>query len=131
MSITLSQAEKVVDAAKAEAVRIGVEVSVVIVDPRGDFKAGFRMDGADWYTAEVCRGKAFISANFGMPSGELEKSASAPALQSIFAMQGGRVVYGQGAVPIKQGDQVIGGVGVSGASAQEDEDIAKVAAQAI
>ncbi|MFQ5934396.1 MAG: heme-binding protein [Dehalococcoidia bacterium] len=118
MSITLSQAEKVLEAAKAEAVRLGVEVSVTIVDLRGDFKAGFRMDGADWYTAEVCRGKAFASANFGVPSGDLSEEASLPVFQSLLVMLGGRVVLGQGGVPIMQGDQVIGGVGVSGASAQ-------------
>ena len=70
MSISLTESEKVLEAAKAEAKRLGLAVSAAVVDSRGDFKAGFRMDGAGWFTADVCRGKAFASANFGVPSGD-------------------------------------------------------------
>ena len=68
MSITLSEAETILAAAKAEARRMGLGVSATVVDARGDFKAGFRMDGVGWFTADVCRGKAFASANFGVPT---------------------------------------------------------------
>lgn len=131
MSITLSEAEAVLNAVKAEAKRLGLVVSATVVDSRGDFKAAFRMDGANWFTADVCRGKAFASANFGVPSADLTERAGNPVFQSLVAMHGGRIVLGQGAVPLKKGDQVIGSVGVSGASAQEDEDIANVGARAI
>ena len=131
MSISLTESEKILEAAKAEAKRLGLAVSVAVVDSRGDFIAGFRMDGAGWFTADVCRGKAFASANFGVPSGDLTDRASMPVFQSLLAMHGGHIVLGQGALPLTRGDQVIGAIGVSGASAQEDEDIAKVAAGAL
>ena len=131
MSITLTEAEQVLEACKAEAKRMGVGVSATVVDSRGDFKAAFRMDGVGWFTADVCRGKAYASANFGVPTTDLMDRASNPVFQSLVQMHGGRMVLGQGAVPIKKGDQVIGAVGVSGATAQEDEDIALAGARAI
>ena len=131
MSITLSEAETILAAAKAEARSMGVTISATVVDARGDFKAGFRMDGVGWFTADVCRGKAFASANFGVPTTDLAELAGNPVFQSLVAMQGGRMVLGKGAVPIKKGDDVIGAIGVSGGSAQEDEDIAIVGARAI
>ncbi len=131
MSITLSEAETVLAAAKAEARRMGVGISATVVDARGDFVAAFRMDGVGWFTADVCRGKAFASANFGVPTTDLMELAGNPVFQSLVQMQGGRMVLGKGAVPIKKGDQVIGAIGVSGATAQEDEDIAAVGARAI
>ena len=104
MSITLSEAETILAAAKAEARRMGLGVSATVVDARGDFKAGFRMDGVGWFTADVCRGKAFASANFGVPTTDLAELAGNPVFQSLVAMQGGRMVLGKGAVPIKKGD---------------------------
>lgn len=131
MSITLAEAEKIVQAGKEEARRLGLAVSIAVVDERGDFKAAIRMDGIGWFTADVCRGKAYASANFRVPSGELTERANMPVFQSLVAMHGGHLVLGQGAVPVKRGEEVIGAVGVSGATAQEDEDIANVAANAI
>ncbi len=131
MSINLEEAEKVVAAGKAEAERMGLAVSVTVVDARGDFKAGIRMDGVGWFTSDVSRAKAFASANFGVPSGDLTDRADIPVFRSLVVMQGGHLVLGQGAVPLMRGDQVVGAVGVSGATAQQDEDIAKAAAKAV
>ncbi|MFQ5872699.1 MAG: heme-binding protein [Dehalococcoidia bacterium] len=131
MSITLAEAEKVVQAGKAEAEKMGVGVSISVVDPRGDLKAAVRMDGVGWFTSDVARAKAFASANFGVPSGDLTDRADMPVFRSLVAMQRGHLVLGQGAIPITRGEEVIGAVGVSGATAQEDEDVAKAAARAI
>ncbi|MFQ5934143.1 MAG: heme-binding protein [Dehalococcoidia bacterium] len=131
MSITLAEAEKVVQAGKAEADRLGVKVSISVVDARGDLKASVRMDGVGWFTSDVSRGKAFASANFGVASGDLADRADIPVFRSLVTMAGGHLVLGQGAVPLLRGDEAIGAVGVSGATAQEDEDIAKAAAKAL
>lgn len=131
MPITLADAEKAIQAGKAEAERLGVGVSISVVDPRGDLKAAIRMDGVGWFTADVASGKAIASANFGVPTTDLADRADIPVFRALVTMQGGHLVLGQGAVPINRGDEVIGAVGVSGATAQEDEDIAKVAAAAI
>ena len=51
MSITLAEAEKAIQTGKAEAERLGVGVSISVLDSRGDLKAAIRMDGVGWYTA--------------------------------------------------------------------------------
>ena len=131
MSLTLAEAERAIQAAKAEAERLGVKVSVFVSDKRGDLMAAIRMDGVPWYTTLVSRGKAIASSMFGRNSGEMTERASNPVLQSLVAMHAGTIVLGQGGVPIKRGDEVIGGVGASGASAQEDEDISAAGAKAV
>ena len=88
MSITLSEAETILAAAKAEARSMGVTISATVVDARGDFKAGFRMDGVGWFTADVCRGKAFASANFGVPTTDLAELAGNPVFRASSPCRG-------------------------------------------
>ena len=131
MSITMAEAERVLQAAKAKALQMGVKVAISIVDPRGDLVAMVRVDGALWRTAPVSRGKAFASAAFGLPSGELTARADNPVMRSLTLMEGGNIIPQQGAVPIKRGNELIGAVGVSGATSQEDEDVARAGLQAL
>jgi uncharacterized protein GlcG (DUF336 family) len=89
------------------------------------------MDGARFYTADVARGKAMVSAIFGRPSATFAERAGSPVMQSINQMHQGRLVFGQGAVPITRGEDVIGAVGVSGGSSQQDEDLANAGIAAL
>ncbi len=130
MALTLQDARKVLDAAEARAREIGINVSISVVDPRGDLVAAHRMDGARWFTPEVARGKATVSATFGAPSADFVDRASTPVMQSLNMMAQGGLVYGQGAVPVNRGS-LEGGVGVSGGSSQQDEDIAKAGVAAL
>jgi uncharacterized protein GlcG (DUF336 family) len=125
MAMTLAEAERILQAAKKKAQDMGVKVAISIVDPRGDLVAMVRLDGALWRTAPVSRGKAFASVAFGAPSGELTARADNPVMRSLILMEGGNIIPQQGAVPIKRGDELLGAIGVSGATSQEDEDIAR------
>ncbi len=125
MAITLAQAERIIRAGKAKAKELNIKVSISVVDPRGDLVAMVRNDGARWTTGDVSRGKAFASATFGVPSGEMAQRADSPVFRSLVAMQGGHIIPGQGALPVTKGGQVIGAVGVSGGTAQQDEDVAR------
>lgn len=129
--MTTDIAERVLRAARAKAVEMNVRVAIGVVDGRGDLWAMLRLDGSRWTTSEVCRGKAFAAATFGRPSGELTERADTPVLRSVIMMQGGRLIPAQGAVPLTVGDEVIGGVGVSGAASSEDEEIAKAGASVL
>ncbi len=131
MALTLQDARKVLDAAEARAREIGINVSISVVDARGDLVAAHRMDGARWFTPEVARGKATVSATFGAPSADFADRASTPVMQSLNMMAQGGLVYGQGAVPVNRGGSLEGGVGVSGGSSQQDEDIAKAGVAAL
>lgn len=125
MVITLGEAEQILQAAKAKATQMGVIVAIAVVDPRGDLVAMIRMDGALWRTAPVARGKAFASVAYGVPSADLMARADTPVMRSLIMMEQGDIIPQQGALPIVRGDTVIGAVGVSGAAAHEDEDIAR------
>ncbi|MBI4340099.1 MAG: heme-binding protein [Chloroflexi bacterium] len=131
MPMTTAIAERALQGAKAKALQMGVRVAIAVVDARGDLWAMVRLDGARWTVSEVCRGKAFAAATFGRPSGELTANAGSPVIQAIIAMQGGRLIPAQGAVPLIEEGQVIGAVGVSGAASSEDEEIAAAGAKAL
>ena len=119
---TMAEALKALEAARAAAVKIGVNLSCAVVDSRGDLVALARMDGARFYTTDVARGKALASALFGQPSGNLAAFGSTPMFQNFNTAAQGRLYPVQGALPISRNNQTIGAMGCSGASAQQDED---------
>ena len=80
MYLTSSEAQKVLQAAQAKAQQMGVKVSISVVDGRGDLLTMVRLDGASWRTAGVSKGKAYASANFGVPSAELTARANSPEI---------------------------------------------------
>ena len=80
---TMEQALSALDAARGAADTAGVKLSCAVVDSRGDLIALARMDGARFYTTDVARGKAALSAMFGQPSGNLGTFASSPALSAL------------------------------------------------
>ena len=131
MPIALHEAEKLLKAAEESAVSQGLKVSIAVVDSRGDLVATCRLDGARHFTPDIARGKAMVSAMFNAASGTLAERANNPIMQTLNQMNLGRLVFGQGALPIVQGDEVLGAVGVSGATAQQDEDTAKAALAAL
>lgn len=124
MGVTLKDAQAVVQAALAKAQAMGIKISVAVVDDHGDAVALARMDGARHFTADVARGKAMASAYFGRASGEVAKMAGNPVFQSLGLMSQGKLVFGQGAVPVTKGGQVLGAIGVSGGTSEQDEEAA-------
>jgi uncharacterized protein GlcG (DUF336 family) len=127
MSITLSVAERLLKAAKDEALSRNLKVSIVIVDSRGDLVVTCRMDEAPYFTPDIARGKAMASANLNAPSGVLGEHADNPFTKTLNQMNSGRLFFMQGALPIVKNNEVLGAIGVAGATSQQDEDIAKAA----
>ena len=131
MTITLMDAERIVQAAKKKAEEMGIKLTIAIVDTRGDLVTLARMDGAPWRSLALSQGKAHASAEFGVPSGELTERATTPVMRALMQLKAGIFVPQQGAVPIRQDDKVIGAVGVSGASSQDDEVVALAGVDAL
>ncbi|MDA1128367.1 MAG: heme-binding protein [Chloroflexi bacterium] len=121
-NLTLAEAETVLAGAKAKVVELGLKMSISVIDPRGDLITMFRMDGAPWRTPSVSRGKAVAAASFETASGNLTDNSQAPIFRAFMAMEGGHMIPGQGALPIFRNGEIIGAVGGSGGTAQEDED---------
>ena len=122
-----AQAVAALAAAQETAEALGVRLSCAVVDSRGDMIALTRMDGARFYTTDVARGKARMSALFGQPSGAMADFGNSPAFQSFNESMPGPLYAFQGALPIMRNDELIGGMGCSGAAAQVDEDAVRSA----
>jgi len=124
-SLTLAEAETILAGAKAKVIEIGAKMSVSVVDPRGDLITMFRGDGASWRTPPISRAKAVSSACFGRPSVEMTENAQAPVLRGLMAMEGGHMIPGIGALPVYKDGELVGAVGGSGGTGQEDEDCSR------
>jgi uncharacterized protein GlcG (DUF336 family) len=132
MNITLEQAEKAVSAAKAKAVELGTKMNISIVDGGANILAFVRMDGAWLGSADISLKKAKTARFFDMDTGVIG-SLSQPggSLYNIEHSNGGLISF-PGGVPIKNaaGD-VIGAIGVSGSSVENDHAVAEAGASAI
>ena len=126
--LTLRAARSVADAAEAEALRRGATVVIAVVDDAGYLLVLHRLDDTQVASVEVGIAKARTAAIFRRPSKVFEDQVkngriSALALPGAAALQGG--------IPIVHRGRVVGAIGVSGNTPQEDEDIAKVGAAVV
>src|SRR5215475_1760490 len=125
MSLTLADANRIVEGAVAKAKEMNIKISVAVCDAGGRLMAFNRMDGAIWGSVYGCQGKAVASAAFARPSGELAERANTPIIRGIAAAEGGHMIPSQGAVPIMRNGMVEGACGVGGGTSQQDEDCAR------
>ena len=131
-SVALTAAQRVVDAAVDEARLVGVAVCVAVVDSAGHLVAFARMDGASLLCIQIAQDKAFSVASFGgLPTSEWwSLLESEPALLHGLVKTKRLTVFG-GGVPLLVDGEMTGGVGVSGASSEQDVRIASAGAGAI
>lgn len=134
VSITLEEAQRVLEAALAECRRRGFRAAVAVVDDHGDLVTCARLDGARTYYADVATGKAMSAAIFEEssrtagrapvtgPNQPPPRPDSVPS--RVNAIHGGRIVYAAGAVPLMKNGTVIGAVGVGGSGPDTDEEVA-------
>src|SRR6266511_1594945 len=127
------EAKHMMDAARAEATKLGKSVSIAILDGGGLMMAFERYNDAPGFTAVVAESKASASAFMGRDSGALEAMATnAPGVMSaVSARLQGRFAPRQGAVVIRNDNGIYGAIGVSGATSEEDEQIAKAGLAAL
>src|SRR3954463_3111619 len=125
MSLTLEEANRMLEGALHQAQELNIKISAAVCDAGGRLVAFQRMDNAIWASAYASQGKAVASAAFGRPSGEMAERADQPTPRGIAAAEGGHMIMGQGAVPIIRNGIIEGACGVSGGTAQEDEDCAR------
>ena len=119
--VTLAQAERVIDAARAEAARRGFTMSFAVVDPAGELVSFGKMDGTQNASTAVAQAKARSAAGFRRPT-KAFSDAVAAGRTAILTLPGAIAI--EGGVPIQAGGRVIGALGVSGGSSEEDGQIA-------
>ena len=127
-------AQQILAAARAEAEKLSAAVAIVVVDSTCAPVVLERLDGAAPMLAGIAESKAATSAFTGMDSAALEQidhPAWPTVVIGISARLGGRFAGIQGAVVLRRGDTIAGAVGVSGATSEQDEQIAKAGAAAV
>jgi glc operon protein GlcG len=126
--LTLSAAKKMVAAAEAEAIKRGATVVIVVVDDGGHVILLERLDDTQVASVEVGIGKARTAAIFRRPSKVFEDQIREGRVAAL-ALPGATPL--QGGVPVVVDGKVIGAIGASGNTPQEDEEIAKAGAAAM
>lgn len=121
--IALEDALALLAAARTAAAEIGVPMSFAVMDPYGHLVALARMDGAPWISTDVAQGKAWTAAAYGAPSAaQKEKMAPMPNFASALStMTGGRYTPQTGAVPVHRDGALLGALGASGGTGEQDE----------
>lgn len=132
MSLTLEQAEKAVQAAKAKAKDINVPMNIAVVDRGGNLVAFVRMNNAWLGSTDIAIKKAKTANYFDMNSGELGKlSQPGKDLYGIEISNNGLISFPGGVLLKDAQKNIIGAIGVSGGSVKEDEKVAEAGAETI
>jgi len=126
MHVSYGQAEIAIAAAIAEAQKIGVQMCIAIVDSGADLKSFVRMDGAWLGSSDIAIKKAKTACFFGMNTGQIgELSQPGAPLYGIEHSNDGLITF-PGGIPIVDSDGIlIGAIGVSGSSVENDHQVAK------
>lgn len=131
-SLSLDLALLAMPAALAEARRLGVRVSLSIVDASGQLLNLAHMDGAPALSRDIAIDKAYTAASFGLATSRWEAElAEAPASVRAGLAHRPRMVLFGGGVPLRVDGATVGAIGVSGASALQDEQCAEAGVEAI
>lgn len=129
--ITQAQVEKVLAAALVKANAQGVPMNIAVVDAGGNLKGFIRQDGAFIGSIDIAIKKAVTARYFNMPTATLG-AASQPGqpLFGIEATNNGLVIFGGGFPLVNKAGLIIGAIGVSGGSVEEDSEVAQAGEKA-
>ena len=132
MSITQTQADTAIAAARTTADAIGVPMNIAVYDDGANMKAFVRMDGAFLGSADIAMNKARTAALFGFNTEALYDFVKPGGTSPGFDRTNGGLIVFAGGIPIKDSEgRLIGAVGVSGGAVAQDFQVATAAAEAI
>ncbi len=130
--VTLADARRIIAAGEKKAQEIGQPMNIAVVDAGGNLVAHVRMDNAWIGSVDISINKAWTARAFDITTQDLGKnSQSGDQFFGIHASNHGRVMIFAGGIPLKNGDKVVGGVGVSGGLGKQDQAVAEAAAAAL
>ncbi|MCG7972555.1 MAG: heme-binding protein [Candidatus Thiodiazotropha taylori] len=122
-------AAEAVAAAVQQAEEMGIKINAAVVDKGGNLLAFQRMNGAFLHSIGISIDKAYTAAGFGFPTRKwMDEIRDIPQLREGIVQRDRLVIFG-GGLPIVSNDQVIGAIGVSGGSEEQDEICAKAGLQ--
>lgn len=118
-------------AAVAHARELGIAINVAVTDSAGVLAGFLRMPGAFLHSVEIAIDKAYTSAGFGFPTSAWKDILAGDELLRAGLAERPRLVIFGGGLPIVADGARIGGIGVSGGSAEQDEECARAGLRAI
>src|ERR1035437_397996 len=125
-SVSTELARRIIAAAEAKAAEIGTPMVIAICDESGVLKAFSRMDGAALLSVQIAQDKAYTAVGFGLSTDAWHDFVKdAPPLAMGAAPGIGRLIVFGGGYPIKIGEAVVGGIGVSGGHYSQDLEVAQ------
>ena len=129
--VRLADAQRVIAAAQKKAAEIGQPMNIAVADAGGNLVAHVRMDDAWIGSIDISISKAFTSRAFDISTKDLAAEAQ-PGKQfyGIHASNGGRIMIFAGGIPLRRDGKVVGAVGVSGGSGDQDHAVAEAGAAA-
>ena len=130
--ITLEEAQRIISAAEEKAGQMGQPMNIAVMDAGRNLIAFHRMDGAWVASTDIAIDKAFTSAGRGLTTRKIgEMAQPGQPLFGINTTNGGRIVIFAGGIPLMRDGEVIGAIGVSGGTVDEDEEVAEAGVAAL
>ena len=128
--LNLSDARKIIAAATRKADEIGQPMCIAVVDEGGNLLAFERMENAWRGSIDIAISKAFTSRAFDITTKDLgDNSGPGQQFFGIHASNHGRIMIFAGGVPLRQNGTVVGALGISGGSGEQDHSVAVVGAE--
>ncbi|GAA1176040.1 hypothetical protein GCM10009608_10200 [Pseudonocardia alaniniphila] len=131
-ALTLADARKIIAAAEAKAEEIGQPMNVAVVDAGSNLIAHIRMDGAWIGSVDISINKAWTSRAFDITTKHLgENSQPGQDFYGILASNNGKVMIFAGGIPLTRDGKVVGAIGVSGGTGDQDQTVAEAGAASL
>ncbi|HVZ16784.1 MAG TPA: heme-binding protein [Terriglobales bacterium] len=130
--LRLEDARRVIAAAQKKAQQIGQPMNVAVADEGGNLLAFERMEGAWLGSIDISINKAFTARAFDISTRDLaQHSQSGGQFFGIHVSNGGRVMIFAGGIPLKREGKIVGAIGVSGGTGDQDHSVAEAGAAAL
>ena len=130
-TITSEEARIVIDAAAAKATEIGQPMDIAVVDAGGNLKAHVRMDGANIGSITISINKAYTAIAFQCETGDLQGVTRPDGpIYGLNDAHGGRLVVFPGGILLVRDGSIIGAIGVSTGTIEQDQEVASAGAAA-
>ncbi|HEY6769915.1 MAG TPA: heme-binding protein [Candidatus Sulfotelmatobacter sp.] len=127
--ITLKDAKEIIAAAEVKAIEIGQPMNIAVADAGGNLISHVRMDNAWIGSIDISIKKAYTSRAFDIATKDLAThSQSGDQFFGIHASNNGKIMIFAGGIPLKRDGKVVGAIGVSGGSGEQDHSVAEAGA---
>jgi uncharacterized protein GlcG (DUF336 family) len=129
--MNLDDARRVIAAAEKKSKEIGQPMNIAVSDEGGNLVSHVRMDGAWMGSIDISIKKAYTSRAFDIATKDLAThSQSGGQFFGIHASNNGKIMIFPGGIPLTRGGKVVGAIGVSGGSGDQDHAVAEAGAAA-